>query len=149
MRRILALSVFLLGACAGIQKDTEDFMDDLRSFQEGIRWRKYEMTVDYLPTSARERFLSSHDEMDNDLRIDDYEVQVVHLEDEHRAATVTVKYTWHLDSVGNVHDTTVEEKWKKLGKNWHIIDYAYKRGDETMPELVDLHEPQHDGVDKG
>jgi hypothetical protein len=129
----------LASACPQMHKDTEDFMDDLRSFQEGIRWRKYELSVDFLPTSAREKFLATHDEMDHDLRIDDYEVQVVHMADEHRSATVTVKYTWHLDSVGSVHDTIVEEKWKKMGKAWTIIASAYKRGDETMPEVVELH----------
>jgi hypothetical protein len=138
MRYVFVLAL-LASACPQMHKDTEDFMDDLRSFQEGIRWRKYELSVDFLPTSAREKFLATHDELDHDLRIDDYEVQVVHMEEEHRAATVTVKYTWHLDSVGSVHDTIVEEKWKKMGKDWHITASAYKRGDETMPEVVELH----------
>jgi hypothetical protein len=140
MKRMIMMALLLGSACAGMtgRKDTEEFMDDVRSFQEGLRWQKYELTVDYLPTGVREKFLATHDEMDHDLRIDDYEVQVVHLADEHTSATVTVKYTWHLDSVGTVHDTIVEEKWKKLGKNWHIVTYAYKRGDESMPEVVEL-----------
>ena len=110
-------------------------MYDVRAFQEGLRWRKYDMAADYVPARERERFLDAHDDVDTDLRIDDYEVMRVKLEDSQSKAQVRVKYTWHLDSVGSVHDTVVEESWEKQGKIWRIVGSEHRRGEE-MPRLV-------------
>jgi len=114
---------------------TEDLMTDVRTFQEGLRWRKYEMAADYVPARAREKFLEAHDEIDADLRIDDYELERVKLEESKTAALVRVRYTWHLDSVGTVHDTVIEERWEQQGKVWRVVASEHKRGEE-MPRAV-------------
>jgi hypothetical protein len=126
------LAVLWLVACGNTMNRTEDLMTDVRTFQEGIRWRKYEMAADYVPAAARERFLEAQDVIDKDLRIDDYELERVKLESGQTAARVRVKYTWHLDSVGTVHDTVVEERWERQGKVWRVVASEHKRGEE-MP----------------
>jgi hypothetical protein len=131
MIRVLALGALL--GCAGMAKPTEDLMYDLRAFQDGLRWRKYEQAAQYVPPAARDRFLDAHDEVDADLRIDDYELERVKLDEGQLRALVRVKYTWHLDSVGAVHDTVVDERWEKEGKAWRIVASEHRRG-EPMPE---------------
>lgn len=140
MRRSLFLLVLVAaassaaaGGCGAAMKRSEDLLYDVRTFQEGLRWRKYEMAADYVPAATREKFLEAHDDVDGDLRIDDYELERVKLDDE--IATVRVKYTWHLDSVGTVHDTVVEQKWERQGKVWRITANAHKKGEE-MPRAV-------------
>jgi hypothetical protein len=130
-----ALWLLVLVACAGSLKKSEDLMTDVRTYQEGLRWRKYDMAADYVPGPERERFLEERDEVDRDLRIDDYELERVKLEDGRERALVRVKYTWHLDSVGAVHDTVVEQSWERQGKVWRIVGSAHKRGEE-MPRAV-------------
>jgi len=126
------LAVIGLVACGGGMNRTEDLLTDVRTFQEGIRWRKYEMSADYVPAAARERFLDQQDVIDKDLRIDDYELERIKVENDQTKARVTVKYTWHLDSVGTVHDTVVEERWERQGKVWRVVASEHKRG-EDMP----------------
>jgi hypothetical protein len=110
-------------------------MTDVRTFQEGLRWRKYDMAADYVPAKAREQFLDAHDDVDGDLRIDDYELMRVKVEDGKEKALVRVRYTWHLESLGAVHDTVVEQGWEKQGKVWRIVANEHKRGEE-MPRAV-------------
>jgi hypothetical protein len=130
-----AFWLLTLVACSAGMKSSEDLMTDVRTFQEGLRWRKYDMAADYVPAPAREKFLEAHDDIDGDLRIDDYEVVRVKVEEGRERALVRVKYTWHLDSVGAVHDTVVEQSWERQGKVWRILASAHKHGEE-MPRAV-------------
>ena len=130
---LLVVSGGLLGGCGTAAQRNEDLMYDVRTFQEGLRWRKYEMAADYVPAAVREKFLEAHDDVDGDLRIDDYELERVKLDN--ASALVRVKYTWHLDSVGTVHDTVVEQRWERQGKVWRITANAHKKGEE-MPRAV-------------
>ena len=126
------LALLWLVACGGATGRTEDLLTDVRTFQEGIRWRKYDMAADYVPAAGRERFLEQQDVIDKDLRVDDYELERIKLENDQTSARVTVKYTWHLDSVGKVHDTVMEERWERQGKVWRVVASEHKRG-EDMP----------------
>jgi hypothetical protein len=132
--------VVCLASCGGAQKQNEDLLEHVRQFQEGIRWRKYDIAAEYLPARARERFIDTHDEIDKDLRIDDYELERVKVTDEHTRALVQVKFTWHLESRGIVHDTVLEESWERHGKIWRVIASRHKHGAQ-MPELFELGEP--------
>jgi hypothetical protein len=131
---LLLLASVQLWGCGASVKRSEDLLYDVRTFQEGLRWRKYEMAADYVPAAVREKFLEAHDDVDDDLRIDDYELERVKVDDE-KIALVRVKYTWHLDSVGSVHNTVVEQKWERQGKVWRITANAHKKGEE-MPRAV-------------
>src|SRR5262245_8868763 len=109
MRAVLLVSLI---ACASSSTRSADLLNDVRTFQEGLRWRKYEMAADYVPAAMRERFLDAHEEMDNELRVDDYEMQRVKVESGGNDAYVRVKYTWHRESVGTVHETVTEQHWE-------------------------------------
>jgi hypothetical protein len=131
MRTLWLLGLLVGGVgCAGAMTRSDDLLMDVRTFQEGLRWRKYDMAAAHIPPAARDEFLERHDELDKDLRIDDYELERVKVEDDTATALVRVKYTWHLDSKGSVHDTVVEERWERQGKVWRVVGSAHKRGEE-------------------
>ena len=133
--RLLAL--LLVAACSQSgAKKTEDLVADVKDFQEGLRWRDYDQAANHLQAEQRTRFLDAHDDLDSDLRIDDYEVMRVHLTDQRTAATVRVKYTWHRDSVGTVHETIVDQRWELQGKVWRITGSEHKQGEELPPETL-------------
>jgi hypothetical protein len=128
------MALVLLAACSGASsgKKTEDLMSDVRDFQEGLRWRRYEDAALLVPSANREKFLDAHEELDADLRIDDYEIERLSLAKDQLHATVRVRITWHLDSAGKVHDTVIDESWQRDGKTWHIVGSEHKRG-EVLP----------------
>ncbi len=129
--KTLALLV-CLAACGSGQRPHEDLVFNVRTYHEGLRWRRYEQAADYIAPDDRAKFLDQREDVDKDLRIDDYETVRVTLSGQD-AAVVQVKYTWHLDSVGTVHETTVEERWEKAEKGWRILETSHKRGEE-MPQ---------------
>ena len=139
MTRFHAIALLLLcagSACSGgAQVRDQELMTDVRSFQEGLRWRKYDQAADHVPAPSRVRFLDAHDELDGDLRIDDYEVLRVTLSGE-REATVRVRYTWHLDSVGRVHESIYDQRWRREGKGrsaiWRVVATEPRSG-EPLP----------------
>ncbi len=136
--RLLWACAVLLAACGAGQKRGEDLLTDVRTFQEGLRWRRYDDAAERIPPASRARFLDAHDELDTDLRIDDYEVLRVTTEGEQKAR-IRVRYTWHLDSVGSVHDTTIDESWERQGKTWRIVGWEQRTGvpmpASTLPDI--------------
>lgn len=135
MRSLAALLVIASCAQSGAKK-TEDLVGDVRDFQEGLRWRNYDQAADHVVAPQRARFLDAHDDIDADLRIDDYEVMRVTVTGEHTEALVRVKYTWHRDSVGTVYETIVDQKWERQGKVWRIIGAEHRQGETLPPETL-------------
>ncbi len=137
MRRVSLVWLVLLCACSASAKSAqEDLLEGVRDFQEGLRWRNYDQAAHRVPAASRERFLDAHEELDDDLRIDDYEIERVTVEKDRDRAMVRVSYTWHLDTVGTVHETTVDEAWERQGKVWRIVSATYRRGEPLPPETL-------------
>ena len=142
MRNLVPLACLALVAaagCAARPNTTEDLAGEVRAYSEGVRWRRYEDAAAKLPPALREAFLDAHDELDEDLFVDDYEIARLKLHRDRNSAIVQVKYTWHLDSVGVVHDTVVEQRWRRHGKAW-LREEEYRRRGEPMPGLEDAPE---------
>jgi hypothetical protein len=143
MRRIVVL-LAVLAACPGSRQPSEDVLFAARTYAEGVRWRRYEDAAAHLRPAERERFLDLREKLDKDLRIDDYEVTRVKTGGE--AATIQVVYTWHLDSVGTVRETTVEQRWVRERAGWIMIEERERRGDD-MPGIVDREAAAPEGGD--
>ncbi len=78
MKIIWIVLVFGLAACGGSARErNESLTDDVRSFQDGVRWRRYEIAAEFVPPDRREKFLDGRDENDHDFRVDDYEIERV------------------------------------------------------------------------
>jgi len=134
--RGLWICLVLAGCAASASKRTEDLVSDARAFQEGLRWRRYEEAAQLVPASVRAAFLDAHEEIDDDLRIDDYEIERVTLAADALHATVRVRFTWHLDSVGTVHETLLDELWERQGKIWRILGTEHRRGPALPPDAL-------------
>ena len=134
MRALVGVCL-LLAACGGTKKQTENLLETSMRFQEGLRWARFEDAAAHVPPEEREAFLDEHDELGEDLRIDDYEVIRVHFKDSHDVAMVQVKYTWHLDGEGIVKETVTDQRWELHGKVWWMSKELHKRGDD-MPGIA-------------
>jgi hypothetical protein len=146
LRNVLVLAVALASlppaGCGSTQRaSSEDLMGEIRFYLEGVRWQRYQDAVARLPPERREAFLDEREELDEDLRIDDYEIERVKVSADGRAAVVQVKYTWHLNSVGLVRTTVSELAWQRHGKHWLVMAEVRKRGHE-MPGLAEPEEPE-------
>lgn len=137
-RRVLILIAVCALACAGAPKGRgheDDLLNEIRAYQEGLRWRRLEDAAARLPPKDREQFLDRLERLDGELFVDDYEITRVKMTADGEAATVQVKLTWHLDSVGVVYESVLESTWTHEGKLWLRTKEVLKTG-EPVPGVA-------------
>ncbi len=147
MNPVLGLFVFMR-ACGQPQQSTETLAESIRSFNEGVRWERFEMAAVAIPPRERSQFVEAMDERADDLKITDYEVVKVDRKGE-KEAKVQLKISWYLDSQGTLHETHATQTWQRKGKAWLMVEEIRHRGDE-MPGLAerlrDDDEPREDAA---
>jgi hypothetical protein len=131
----LCIPLFVLAAACGGGQQTETLAESIRSFNEGVRWQRYEVAAVSIPPRERSNFVEAMDERTKDLKITDYEIVRV---DRSSAtdAKVHVKVSWYRDSEGLLKETHAMQRWERKGKAWLMVDQTRYRGDD-MPGLVD------------
>jgi hypothetical protein len=137
MMRIWMLVVMglTLSACGGAAKRSHDLKYDVRLYNEGVRWANLPQAAVRILPSAREDFLNEREELEEELRIDDFEIMRLKTEgDSQETATVQIKWTWHMDREGIVHTTTSRQAWRRYGSRWIMLKEARLRGHE-MPGI--------------
>jgi hypothetical protein len=130
-----AVAAAALAACASAQKPAE-LREDVAEYGEGIRWGNLPAAASHIPTRERADFVSEREELADDLRVGDWEVERVDWKTPDRRAAVRVTWTWHLDSRGIVHKTVTEQQWERRGKRWFLIGEERQRG-EPMPGVAE------------
>lgn len=127
--------VLALAACGGRQQNSESLAESIRSFNEGVRWQRYEVAAVSIPPRERSKFVEMMDERAEDLKITDYEIVRVDRRND-KEAQVQVKVSWYVDTEGTLHETHAMQVWQRKGKAWLMVDQSRYRGDE-MPGLLE------------
>ena len=125
-------TLLVLAGCASL-KAPETLGESVRSYNDGVRWGRYQIAASHVPPEQRVRFVDDADARAKDLRIVDYEVLSVDKRNDD-TAEVQVKMSWYLDSQGTLRETQARQSWERHGKLWVIVDEARARGAE-MPGL--------------
>lgn len=116
-------------ACGGSSKHSADLLYDVRAYNEGVRWEKLPQAAVRIHPSEREAFLDEREQLQEELRIDDFEITRLKMagkDDE--TANVQIKWTWHMDSLGIVHTTTSKQEWRRFGDRWIMLGEAHVWG---------------------
>ena len=133
MKRIILCLV--IAACGGAQQRTDDLLEAVRTYNDGVRWERLPMAAARVPAKERDQFLDDREDLAKELHISDYElVRVAAAKGD--TATIEVKYTWFKESEGVVRETRALQKWERHGKAWLIVDERRMKGPE-MPGLRD------------
>lgn len=128
------ISFALLAACSSpSQQNTERLAESIRSFNEGVRWQRFEVAAISLPPRERSHFVEAMDERTKDLRITDYEIVRVDRSSD-KEAKVHVKVSWYKDTEGTLRETHAMQTWQRTGKSWLMVEQSHYRGDE-MPGI--------------
>jgi hypothetical protein len=130
----VALVCAITWGCGGMQQRTETLTDAIQTYNDGVRWQRYSAAATKLMPAERDAFLDERDQLSADLRITDYDIIRVSADKDASRATVQIKYTWFLDSVGTVHETNALQDWERHGKVWIMAAERRLRGEE-MPGL--------------
>lgn len=130
-----AILLCLLCACGAAQQ-AEPLTDAVRSYNDGVRWERFEIAAVHVPPRDRSKFVDESDDRAHDVKITDYDVVKVEPKTE-KEARVTVKLSWYKESEGTLHETQAVQTWEKHGKGWLMVDESRAKG----PEMPGLPEP--------
>ena len=132
MKRILLSLGFTLAACHP-PRSGDTLGDSVRTYNDGVRWGRYEVAAVHVPAAERSEFVDDADQRSKDLKITDYDIVKVEQKSD-RIAEVQVKVSWYKDSEGTLRETQAMQTWERHGKTWLIVDETRLRGTE-MPGL--------------
>lgn len=135
MRVILLCAAVLATSACGGQLKGDNFMVTVRSYNDDLRWWRLPSAATKIPALQRVAFLDEREALEDDLRIDDWELKRVRWGRDRLRAAVHVKYTWHSDRKGVVHKTIAIQRWEQHGKRWLMAEERWLRGDD-MPGLL-------------
>ena len=144
MRKLIPLLI-LAAACGGPQQNSETLAESIRSFNEGMRWQRFENAAVSIPPRERSSFVEAMDQRTKDLKITDYEIVRVDRKSE-KEAKVQVKVSWYRDTEGTLKETHAMQLWQRKGKAWLMVDQTRYRGDEMPGLLEQLREESEDDV---
>ncbi len=131
MKSALAFIV-LLSAC-GSAPMADTLADSVRSYNDGVRWGRFEVAAIHIPVKERSKFVDENDERSKDIKITEYDVVNVDQKGS-REAKVHIKMSWYSDREGTVHETHAVQTWERKGKDWLLVDESRSKGAE-MPGL--------------
>lgn len=135
MTRFAIAAVVLVGCATPGAKDSETLADTVRSFNESVRWGRYDRAALRLPTKQRPTAIDEWDERSKDLKITDWELVKIDPHGE-REARAQIKVSWYKDSEQILRETQAVQTWERHGKNWFLVDETRLRG-ASMPGLPD------------
>jgi hypothetical protein len=131
-----------LGACAGSQHDSETLQESILSYNDGVRWERFETAATSLPPKQRSGFVDEMDQRAKDLKISQFDVVRVDKTGA-KVAKVHVKLGWYMETEGTLKETHAMQTWERHGKAWWLVEQSRLRGDE-MPGLMDRPEGAFD-----
>lgn len=143
----LAMLLFLI-ACGAAPRSGDTLADSVRSYNDGVRWGRFENAALRIPPKERSKFVDDSDERAKDLKITQYDVVNVEQKGD-REAKVHIKMEWYSDREGTVHETHAMQTWERRGKDWMMVDEARLKGTEMpgLPEPLSTDTPKSDVKD--
>jgi hypothetical protein len=129
--------VLLIG-CGGLAPKSGDTLgDSVRSYNDGVRWGRFEVAAIHIPPKERAQFVDEADDRAKDLKITEYDIVTVEPKGD-RVAKVHIKVEWYKETEGTIHETHALQTWEKHGKDWMMVEEARLRGVEMpgLPEPV-------------
>lgn len=134
MTRALAIAALMVAACIPPAARGAALVDAAQTYNEGVRWERFEAAAAVIPPAERAEFLDERDQLAKDLRITQSEI--LQITEHGRTAEVVVKHAWYSDREGTLHETVAAQAWERQGKAWRLVDEHRSRGDQ-MPGLRD------------
>ena len=138
--RLLALFavVALNAACAmtPAQRREENLVREARTFNDDLRWQRYEQLSESLPPEEARLLQSRAEAMGDDLAMADYDVTSITFAPGSEAANVVVKFSWYSKRATTLHETTVDQRWEYQSGRWVLVKQRRARGERfpLIPE---------------
>ena len=113
-------------------------MREARSFNDDLRWGRYEQVNLSLPPDDAALLQSRATALGDDLTIGDYEVTSINFAKGSEAATVVVKFDWYSKRFNILKSSVIEQRWEMQEGRWLVVKQRRLRGERfpLIPEPI-------------
>jgi hypothetical protein len=122
----MAAAATLAAACAGEYSPRDRLITTTTHYYEAFRWSKADEMQDYVSPDMQLAFRKEYEEKFRDIKIVDYEVTEIRLDDSKKSARVTVAFAWHPLDETIIREAVVVDTWKSSKSKW------YREGQEVL-----------------
>lgn len=133
----LALLALAQGCIFNNVSTEETLRDAVVGLNDEVRWNRMDLATQRVAPTFRTAFSLTHHDWHEGMQIADSEIIHVQVGEDKEDAKAFIKIRWYDQRTMLVAETTLEQKWKKVGRNFVLIGEEVRAGD---PRLIQLPE---------
>jgi hypothetical protein len=120
---------FLLPACPlGQQSGPARAQEAARELNVNARFGRMELASEHVAPKAREAFFQRRRTWGGAIRVADYEMAGMRMQGE-EDAEMFVRIAWYRIDEGDLHVTTLRQKWHDFKGDWRLVEETRSDGD--------------------
>jgi len=131
---MLVVVVSSVAACGGGLRDQETIDDVVRSYNESVKWERFDRAAIRLPPKQRAQAVDDWDTRAKDVKITEWELVKIDPKNK-KEMRAQIKLSWYKDSEQILRETHEVQTWEQHGKEWVLVEDKRLKGAE-MPGLV-------------
>jgi hypothetical protein len=125
---LLAAIALATLACGVAEGPREKLKHSAFSFNEGLRWGRYNEVLPRVDPETRDHFMELHQGWGKDIRISNAEMLQTVVDDKNEKAQISVKFTWYrIDEMVECETITVQH-WERRDGEWLMIAEEHQSG---------------------
>lgn len=118
----LVLAAPLLGCPMGHQSPAARAQEAVRELNVNTRFNRMQIAAEGVAPSAMAAFLERRRTWGGAVRIADYELAGFKMDEKQENADVYVKIAWYRADEGDLHVTTLKQRWSDQKGAWKLVD---------------------------
>src|SRR5690606_8982469 len=112
------------------------------------RFGRMEMAAEHVSPKAKEQFFERRKAWGSRIRVADYEMAGLRIHKNEEDAELLVRVAWYRIDEGDLHTTTLRQKWHDFKGDWKLIEETRVDGDvgllgETITQVPAPSGPRH------
>ena len=125
---LLAAIALATLACGVAEGPREKLKHSAFSFNEGLRWGRYNEVLPRVDPETRDHFMELHQGWGKDIRISNAEMLQTVVDDKNEKAQISVKFTWYRVDQMEEHETITVQHWERRDGEWLMIAEEHQSG---------------------
>jgi len=131
----LALLALAQGCIFNNVSTEETLRDAVVGLNDEVRWDRMDLATQRVAPTFRTAFSLTHHDWHQGMQIADSEIVHVQVGEDKEDAKAFIKIRWYDLRTMLVAETTLEQKWKKVGRTFVLIAEEVRAGDPRLIEL--------------
>ena len=142
---LILVCAFAQGCIFNNVSAEERLRDAVVGLNDEVRWNRMDLATQRVAPKFRAAFALTHHNWHERMQIADSELIHVQVGEDRDEAQAFVTIRWYDQDTMLVSETTLEQKWEKLGRGYVLAEEGIRAGDSRLLELPEGFELDDEG----